>query len=164
MRMKINQLQDLLAYDPDTGVVSWRSDGVKKKAGQPAGSDKGNGYIQITVRPKNYLAHRVAWALHHGEWPENQIDHINGNRSDNRLCNLREVTNKQNAMNSGMRANNRSGVHGVSWDKACQKWVCRIRNGKVYRNLGRFDSLEKAKQVVESAKIEYGYSPRHGAA
>ncbi len=98
----LETLRQVLAYDPETGALTWRVDRNEQvRAGAPAGSPKGNGYIQVHLGPRRLLVHRVAWALHHGADPGPLlVDHINRDRSDNRICNLRLVDSKGNRANS----------------------------------------------------------------
>ena len=110
------------------GVLYWerpKSNRIRK--GDVAGTEHGNGYLKVRLGDKVYYAHRLVYYMHHGWMPE-QIDHINGNRSDNRIDNLRAATKSQNALNSRMPKNNTSGVKNVSWckstsaDIAARRW------------------------------------------
>jgi hypothetical protein len=171
MSISVEQLKDLLNYDPETGHLFWRERPVssqadktfnKRFAGVRAYEERHKGYGRIKLLGKKYKAHRVAWAIHHGEWPELQIDHINGVRTDNRLENLRQATNRQNAMNRERPANNMSGVMGVTWDKIARKWISAICvNGK-NTYLGCFDLFADAVSVRKDAETEYGFHPNHG--
>ena len=120
-------MNELLEYDPVTGVITWRS------TGNPAGHrDAVRGYIRIMVDGKNYYAHRLAWFLMTGAWPKHGIDHRNRNTSDNSWENLRDVTQAVNLLNQGRL------LAGVTWSKANSRWQARIdRNGKQQR-LGYF--------------------------
>ena len=100
------------------------------------------------------LAHRVAWVMTHGEWPKEMIDHINGDRSDNRLCNLRQATRSQNLINSKLSSRNSSGFRGVSWCSAKQKWDARIYSATKLRLLGRFKTKEEAIAAYAAAAAE----------
>jgi hypothetical protein len=98
------------------------------------------------------LAHRVIWAMAHGRWPTDQIDHINGARDDNRLENLREATQDENQHNRALHRLNTSGYPGVSWDKAKRKWQANIRVGGRQVNLGRFPDRQSAARAYLAAK------------
>jgi hypothetical protein len=101
--LPIETLQRLFRYEPETGNVYWIAEGkgrIKKKA---AGTVVKAGYIGIMIDGKRYYAHRIAWALHHGEHPVDQLDHINGIKIDNRIVNLREATNSQNGKNLSLK-------------------------------------------------------------
>lgn len=138
------ELKSLLSYDAFAGLFTWRVDRGKIKAGTVAGTLDPNGYIIIYVNGKNYRAHRLAWLYLHGNEPKQFIDHINGIKSDNRICNLREATKSQNGMNTGPKKNNTSGFKGVSLCKQTGKWQSIITlDGKATR-LGRFSKKEDA--------------------
>lgn len=142
---------DLLSYNPDDGLLRWKVGGSGRNLGQIAGWKHNRGYVAIEVLGGTYLAHRVAWFISTGEFPKNQIDHINGDRSDNRLNNLREVTNAQNAQNKRCaRIDNKAGALGVRLMR--NKWQARITtNGKTI-HLGSFDSKELASVAYVEAK------------
>lgn len=147
------ELTDRLNYDPTTGIFTWKQDGYNRvvKAGDVAGFDKCNGYWQLCLNKVKYNAHRVAWFYVHGEWPENDIDHINGNRGDNRIDNLRSVTRSVNLQNlRGPRKIGTSGYLGVT--QKGSRFLAQIgANGKHY-GLGRFDTAEQAHQAYLAAK------------
>lgn len=148
------EARQLLNYDPETGTFTWRVGRGSARAGSAAGTPKGNGYAVIKIYGKNYSAHRLAWLLTHGVWPENQIDHINGRRDDNRLCNLRLATWSENNRNAKRRSDNTSGVKGVSFDKARDRWLARIKTDGYDRYLGRFDTPEEAHAAYCKAAAE----------
>jgi hypothetical protein len=153
--MDIQEIRNLFRYEPETGNIYWIAFGkgrIKKKA---AGTVTKSGYVGILINGDRYYAHRLAWALHHGAWPEDQIDHINGIKTDNRISNLRMATNSQNGKNYGFNKSNTSGVKGVSWCKQTQKWRACIKiNGKAI-NKGRFDNKNDAITARQNAEIEY---------
>ena len=130
-----------LAYDYGTGNLYRVSTG--RLVGTPC---KSTSYLRLTYKNKTYLAHRVCWYMYYGYWPT-QVDHINGDRADNRIENLREVNNNQQATNKvGW---GKSGKKGVYYHKLRKKWHSRVRyKGKTY-NLGYFDDLEEAKRVYD---------------
>ena len=149
--MNIDALKLLLRYDSETGLIYWVAKGkgmIKKKA---AGTLLHSGYLGICIGPKRWQAHRVAWALHHGEWPKDQIDHINGVKTDNRICNLREATNCQNSKNLGLSKANKSGTKGVSYEKYTDRWKATIRVDGKSISIGRFNSIEEAAQARKLA-------------
>lgn len=151
MELTAELARELLTYEPDTGDFYWKRNG--KKAGC-INSHPTQGYAQIYVAGKRYRAHRLAWLMTYGMWPAHEIDHINGKRADNRICNLREVTSSQNKANIGLRSDNKSGVRGVSWHKQINMWRVTIRfNGKE-RLVGLFHSLDAARKAREQAEIE----------
>lgn len=107
------RLRAVLNYDPDSGLFRWRvSRGRSAKTGQVA-NHLADGYIRITIDGSRYLAHRLAWFVVFGAWPIELLDHKNGDRSDNRLCNLRLATRTENSRNASLSASNRCGFKGV---------------------------------------------------
>jgi hypothetical protein len=150
----LEQFQDRFSYNADSGLIVHKKSGGGAVAGMRAGWTGPCGYAFIRMNCKQYKAHRVAWLLHHGAWPVNQIDHINGIRDDNRIVNLREATNAENHQNRFGNKNNTSGHIGVSWNRQSNKWEAHIRvNGKRH-HLGMFDCLETAAQVRARAKTQ----------
>jgi hypothetical protein len=152
-------LHELLSYDKSTGIFRWKKSRRGVKINKNLGTDNGFGYLRITVLGKSYYAHRLAWVYVHGKWPENEIDHINGDKSDNRIKNLRDVTQIQNAQNKVIPSSkNKSSVLGVSWHKRAKKWQAHICIYKERKYLGLFDSIEKAHEsyLNEKNRIEYG--------
>lgn len=141
-----------LSYNPDTGLFHWNYDKGKARTGNVAGSVHCAGYILIGIARRRYLAHRLAWLFITGAWPTHHIDHINGIRTDNRSCNLRNVTQAQNNLNLPMQARNTSGHKGV-WFHA-NRWRAGIRlNGKrIY--LGRFKRVEDAAAAYKTKEAE----------
>lgn len=146
---------DNFSYDPSTGVITHSFSRASVKAGQVAGSAEKNGYTRIKVRGTKILAHRFAWFLHYGRWPENQLDHINRDRSDNRLLNLREVSAEGNAHNKGVRKNNQSGVSGVRWRPHLSKWQATISRRGRRISLGHFAKIEEAELARREAERDW---------
>lgn len=107
-------------------------------------------------------AHRVGWALYHGKWPLNEIDHINGIPSDNRLVNLREVNHVENLQNQKIPSDNKSGHIGVSWNRHRNKWISRISVDGKYLYLGLFSNKEDAVISRSKAETQYGFHQNHG--
>jgi len=139
-----------LNYNPETGVVT----STKRKIYTDS-----VGYLRIRDGKKSILLHRAIWAIVHGSVP-NEIDHINHNRQDNRLANLRNCTRKDNMRNKPLLAKNISGCHGVRWEKG--KWRVRISHGRNI-HLGYFTDLEEAILTRKLAEKEYGYHDNHGS-
>jgi hypothetical protein len=153
--MNINELKLLFSYDPDTGAIHWIAKGkgmIKKKA---AGTLLHSGYLGICVGSKRWQAHRIAWALHNGQWPKDQIDHINGIKTDNRICNLREATNSQNGKNLGLSKANKSGIKGVSFEAYTNRWKATIRVDGKSISIGRFNSIDDALIARQLAEKHY---------
>lgn len=171
----IDVLRKLLSYNPETGVLTWRerpreffSDDHghyswnKRFAQKRAGSINGNGYDQVQILGKNYTSHRVAWAIFYGSWPKGQIDHINRDRLDNRIKNLRDVTHAENMKNKKIRSDNLSGVTGVTFNDRNKKWRAVIRSSKCSRHLGYFTDINDAIAARKAAEKEYGFHQNHG--
>ena len=148
-------LKERLEYDPETGVFTrvLRVRGkCKTYTREKAGSVNNSGYLIISVGNVAYRAHRLAWLYVYGEFPKKHLDHINRDRLDNRINNLREVTRAQNAWNTGARLCNTSGYTGVSWHNKARKWAANIRVHMRKKCLGYFDSPEAAHAAYVAAK------------
>ncbi|WQZ00671.1 HNH homing endonuclease [Xanthomonas phage NP1] len=154
--LTFEQVDQLLAYDPATGVLTWKVAKAKRiKVGDVAGSPESGGYLQVRVHGKKYLAHRLAWLLSTCSWPSKHLDHINGVRDDNRFSNLRECSPAENHQNRGKRSDNSSGIPGVGWRKEKKKWQAYIKlNGKQIF-LGYFDTIEEAAAARAAAKARH---------
>lgn len=146
------ELRDDLHYDEKTGVFTWQ---VKRNGcvpGAVAGTVSGPDYYRnICVRGCLAAAHRLAWLYVKGEWPTDQLDHINGNRDDNRISNLREATQGENSFNRKRYSNNSSGVKGVYWNKSIGKWHAQIRANRKRHHVGFFPSVEAARAAYLAA-------------
>lgn len=136
-------LKEILHYDKETGIFIWKRN-LSTKNKKEAGWIDGNNYRQINLKNKQYYCHRLAWLYEYGYFPENEIDHINKIRNDNRICNLREVSRVCNARNGKLSINNTSGVKGVSFFKRDNNWTAQIMiNYKTYK-LGYYDDFDDA--------------------
>lgn len=133
----------------------------RKNGGKEAFRWKANGYYSGSLFGKKYKAHRIIWKFVYGEDPLT-IDHINGNKLDNRVCNLRNVSQAENARNSSKSKSNSSGCVGVVFDKSRNKWAARIHDVDKMINLGRFDKFEDAVLTRKQAEKELGYHENHG--
>lgn len=150
--MDIERIKQLFDYDAQTGHLLWRAKGRGRVKTRPAGTRLSTGYIGVVVGKRRYLAHRICWVVHFGAWPSDQIDHINGDKADNRICNLREATNAQNGKNARTPISNTSGVCGVTYDKVNRRWRSLIKVNGRQIHLGRWQSFEdavKARKVAE---------------
>lgn len=169
-------LRKRLAYDPFSGALTWRHVSPcgfltpkacaiinKKYAGKTAGTAVNQwGYYIIGIRPKVYLAHRVVWAIHYGAWPDGEIDHIDGDKLNNKIENLRVVDGATNRRNMPTQKNNTSGHAGISVKNG--KWIARIGGGqrgkRIY--LGTFQTLGEAVAARKAAEQKFGYHEGHG--
>lgn len=149
------RLKELFTYNPDTGLLFRLSNSKNVE------TISKTGYSRTHVDGKQYRTHRVIWMLVHGVEPE-EIDHINGARADNRLCNLRNVTKHENTKNHKLRPDNVSGCSGVNFHRASGKWIAQIRDHGKYIYLGTFSELEIAVSARKAAEEKYGYHKNHG--
>ena len=150
------KLRSILRYDPATGIFTWKvSTSNSVKVGDVAGCPGGAGYLQIRLQSRLHQAHRLAWMYVYGEWPKLTIDHINRNRSDNRISNLRDVSHKQNHQNRRKPSNNTSGHSGVLWDKQKSKWKAQITHNQKKIHLGYFATIEEAIAARKAGELKY---------
>jgi hypothetical protein len=165
----IDYLRQRLRYEPETGKLFWLDyEGMPKNwrtrwAGKEAFTAHSNyGYLWGRIDYHRFKAHRVAWALHFGEWPADQIDHINGVKDDNRIDNLRAVTNQENSRNASLSKANKSGTAGVFWHNPRRKWLAHIGVNGRYLHLGCYNTIEEAIAARKEAATKYGFTERHG--
>lgn len=146
METKLTQarLRELLDYDPATGEFRRRISGGGVCQGSTAGSVRPDGYIVIGVDYESHLAHRLVWLYVYGELPENDVDHINGSKADNRFANLRAASRSENLANCRMRKDNTSGLKGVSFNKRGGNWLAQISIRGRQTRIGTFPSKEEA--------------------
>lgn len=141
------ELKLRLHYDPETGFFTYLTCRKSTRIGERAGRAQVKGYRIITLNKKTYLEHRLAWFYVYGEFPYPQLDHANGVRDDNRLCNLRIATERENQFNRKISSRNKTGFKGVHFNKKLGKWgVCASLDG-VRNNLGTFCTPELAAQA-----------------
>lgn len=160
-------LRQLLRLDRATGKLYWLPRPVSmfpderaaktwntRYAGAEAlTADNGKGYKYGVVLYQRVYAHHVVWCLEHGDWPKQQIDHIDRNRANNVPVNLRDVSRTVNMRNTGMRRNNTSGERNVSWDKTRGLWMVRVRPPLgAAKNVGRFERLQDAVEARDAAE------------
>lgn len=175
-----DDVKRLFDYDDETGDLIWRKRDRSeftagrqngeaawkiwnsRNAGQKIRNLNTYGYLRVAVSGKRYFAHRIIWLWVHGEWPEGEIDHINGNRADNRIENLRVVDRQGNTRNLAARSDNTSGVTGVSYAKRDGVYLAYITVDKKVRVLGRFDSFDDAVAARKAAEKKHGFHPNHG--
>lgn len=175
-------LRKLLRYAPETGLLYWRErtpDMFREGCGiytqernckvwnarfseKEAFTGNTHDYKRGGIFNKMYRAHRVIWAMETGAWPVDQIDHINHDKTDNRIKNLRVVTNQENTKNQAMNSNNTSGHNGVCWAKRNNKWQAMIGVDGIRKYLGLFDDISDAIAVRAAAEIKYGFHKNHG--
>ena len=149
------RLRELLHYDPETGLFTWRHSRGQAQAGDIAGAIHHKGYRRIGLEGGNYAAHRLAWLYVHGVWPTETIDHINGVRHDNRIANLRDVSAAANSHYATLRSSvNSTGFRGVY--RNGPGWGATIRIAGKSVHLGQFDSPEQAhRKYMESKRAHH---------
>ena len=157
-KMAQDRLKEVLEYDHKTGIFTWRINrtGTAKK-GTVAGASCSKGYRNIAIDGLRHWAHRLAWLYVYGYIPENDIDHIDRNPSNNKINNLREVSVSCNMRNSRTYITNKSGVRGVNINKLNNKWRALIRANKKQIYLGDFIHFKDAVKARYNAEIKYKY-------
>lgn len=149
----LEALRSMLIYLSETGELIEASSGLSKY------NDSGAGYHGVCIFGKQYLAHRIIWKLVHGVDPVGEVDHINGNRRDNRAVNLRLCWSFQNNRNRRMSSRNKTGVKGISWEASRSKWRATVDQ----TFLGRFSDLEEAKEKITAYRtMKHGHFANHG--
>jgi len=173
-------LKELIHYNPDTGVFTWLHRDQKwfktyrsyrsycgkyvgKKAGASILSRVGKRYIHVMVLDKDHLAHTLVWLYTYGVWPDDEIDHIDGNGENNKLLNLRSVTGLENHKNKRLPSTNKSGRIGVHWHKRDRHWRAEIKVEQKTINLGGFKDINDAIKAREAAETKYGFHKNHGS-
>ena len=152
------RLRELFTYDAVTGVFTRRKAVGRHgchKVSTVAGTRQNHGYIVITVDGRRYMAHRLAWLYQYGEWPTNDIDHINEIKDDNRIVNLREATRAQNMQNVRLHKHNTSGYKGVSWLSRRGKWRAYIFVNYKQQHIGLFNSADAAREARVNAEKQW---------
>jgi hypothetical protein len=182
MKVAVTDPKEWVIYNPETGKFTYKvatadmfGDGKRhmtaearakvwntKNAEREAGSVDGQGYVVMCVGSKIYKAHRLAFLLMTGEMPKGQVDHINGDRADNRWENLRDVPKLLNALNQKRHSTNKSGVTGVRFAAHTNKWMAYIGHDNRMHHLGVFDTLEEAAEARWEAEEQLGFHESHG--
>lgn len=168
----------MVDYNPVTGVMTWKSKSLDAKdsarwnaryAGKECGTVDDKGYRRILFRFGKTSAfrirtHRLAWFIAYGVLPTAEIDHINQDKSDNRLSNLRDVPKELNQRNGTRKSNNTSGVPGVTWHKQRGKWCAQVNVLGIHYHVGLFDDIENADKAVREFRATHGFTENHGRA
>ncbi len=159
--MTQEDLKDILSYDSITGVFRRKLPTQRIAIGEVVGG-LNNGYLIISINGENYKAHRLAWLYVYGEMPK-QLDHINGDKIDNRILNLRDVEHSENMKNRKKPITNTSGTIGVYWDKKNCRWYAMIMVDGKNKFLGRFTDYSEAVNARKNAEVLYGFHKNHGS-
>lgn len=169
-------VRDVLDYDPETGMFRWKERAPNehycehscialnaRDAGKVVGTAGPQNYLQVQILGRKYMLHRLAhlWML--GEWPDGEVDHIDGDPANNAWSNLRVVTRAQNRRNAARRSDNASGVTGVWRVPESGKWLAYIRYDRRLLNLGRHVNFDDAVAARRAAEIKYGFHENHGS-
>ena len=170
----LDYLRAILDYNPEIGVLTWRARPIEhfkslracrswnaRFAGIEVGGVGGRGYKQMRIDYMRYQTHRITYFMHHGVEPDN-IDHINHDKQDNRIENLRSVTHEENMKNRSLQSNNTSGVIGVCWFKNLNKWVANIKVDNKQKHLGYFLDFNDAVRARKLAEIKFKFHANHG--
>lgn len=161
----------LIDYDAEAGFLTWRyrewesEEWNSINAGQRACFPASDGYRCVVVSGRTFMAHRVAWVIMTGDWPEKILDHIDGVRWNNTWDNLRQATHGQNSANAPLRSHNTSGLKGVHFKKSTGRWLASITVARKSRHLGYFDTKEEAHEAyMKAARENFGEFATNGAA
>lgn len=161
MQISQQSLKSVVSYDEETGIFLWNKSTGGSTKGDVAGSKSLRGYIYIQIDGKMHQAHRLAWIYMYGVEPD-LIDHINGNRTDNRASNIRSCNKYENSWNSKIRKDNKSGVKGVSWNKCASKWQAIISVNGVKKYLGLYEDVKSAELIIKKERERlHGEFSRH---
>jgi hypothetical protein len=162
MNPSIEQLNELLSLDADTGVLRRKTRPANcVKVGDAVGSPDSHGYLKVVIKHRNVLVHRIVFAMSYGFWPD-AVDHINGKPLDNRPANLRAANRTENNRNARKRSDNKSGIKNIHWSKQKSKWIGRIYVDGKSRHFGYFNTLDQAAVAAKAAREKYhGEFARH---
>lgn len=158
-------LRSFASYDPATGILfRYRKTSGRPQIGPMGWVVQNNGlsYLRTKIGHTHIMVHRLIWFYVTGEWPEQEIDHIDGDGLNNRWNNLRQVSDTVNMKNQRLYRSNKSGIHGVYWDKEVGCWRVHISSEGVRTYLGRGDSVFDAACLRKRAELTHGFHPNHG--
>jgi len=141
--LSYSYVKDIFDYRPDGNLI-WKKRRKGVTIGNVAGSTPSGWYTEVHIDQKSYLAHRVIWLWHHGYMPENDLDHINKIKHDNRIENLREASRQCNARNTGNHISNSSGVKGVHWGRSIERWCSSVTVDNSIYYIGSYLNLDNA--------------------
>lgn len=165
--LTFDEVNHLVNYNPETGAITWKERDENefpdlklrrawnaKYAGKEAGCVSSSGYMHLRIKGTLYYSHRVAWLISKGVWPSEYIDHINHEKIDNRISNLREASALQSVLNRRRSSSNKSGVKGVSWVEKCSAWQAKITKNRKTIYIEYFNSIEEAEKSISAKRNE----------
>jgi len=148
-------VRSILDYDPQTGTLTWKvNHAARARKSQVAGKTSVRGYVSVGINGHVYLAHRLAWLIMTGEWPNHSVDHKFGQTVDNNWNTLRPANQSENGANSKLRRDSSSGFKGVSWSKSKRRWRAHVTKNYKHHHLGYFDTPEEAYNAYCTAARE----------
>lgn len=147
-------VNEYLTYDSGTGKLHQRKKRPRIQVGSLAGCVRPKGYRYIELEGRKYPAHHIVWLLETGKTPTKSLDHIDGNKDNNHISNLREVTNKQNTENRGKQRNNTTGYKGVTYNKRLNKYIAQIQHNSKQMHIGVYPTAHEAHLAYESKAQE----------
>lgn len=154
IEMDLDYVRSVLRYDPETGdLIRIKINCHPHLVGKLATQLHRSGYLRVRMQTRAFTAHRVCWAMCYGEWPEKQVDHINGDRTDNRICNLRLADNSENQQNRPSKSWGITGLRGVTVKKG--RFISRIKVDGKFTHIGTFDTAEQAHAAYLAAKPKF---------
>lgn len=157
---------EVFIYEETTGFLFWKiRPATKVRAGDVAGWVDSRGYVRVLFKGRKYQAHRIIWDILNPQNPvgtDEEIDHIDHDRANNRPHNLRKASRNLNMCNKTLYKNNRSGVPGVCWRKDISKWAVRVNSGGIHLHLGMFPDLFDAVCARKSAQNKLSFHKNHG--
>lgn len=166
-QMTYEEARRHFSYDPETGLLTWivstSNRALPGSVVSATRQNKGKTYVQMQFKYKGYAAHRVIWLWVTGSFPEKEIDHIDGNGTNNRWSNLREVTRHQNGKNMRKRSSTLPNRTGVYWRKRINKWVVQIMVDRKHIHGGYFVDEQEAIAARKALEVEYGFHGNHGS-
>jgi len=153
--VSIEEIKARVRFDSETGKLHRVTASGGSKVGQETGSMSSSGYLGVGICGKAFLCHRIAWLLHYGEWPEFEVDHINGMKTDNRISNLRSATRSENVNNTNLRSDSTSGYKGVNYSNQHGRYRARIVVKGKRMHVGMYDTPEQAHEALCAARNAY---------
>lgn len=158
--LSVERLKEYLNYDELSGLFTRKVDSYPARVGDRVGYTQAIGYQEVSLLGKRYYLHRLAWFYTYGVWPKS-LDHVNGDKSDNRLSNLREATHSENMRNKATPVRSKTGITGVCLDKSTNSYKATIGVGGKLLNIGRYPTIELASAAREEAELKYFGEFRH---